>query len=73
MEALTLTFDPMLLLAVALWVIPWKAWALWLAARRGDLKWFLVLVIVNTLGILEMIYIFIVAKQSDQPDASQES
>ncbi len=53
------------LLAVAAWTFPWKAWSLWLAARRGDIWWFLILIFVNTLGILEMIYIFFIAKQSD--------
>jgi hypothetical protein len=54
------------LLAIVAWTFPWKAWSLWLAARRGDLWWFLGLTFINTLGILEIIYIFLVAKQSDK-------
>lgn len=50
---------------VALWTLPWKAWALWLAARRGEKVWFVILLIVNTLAVLEIIYIFAVAKRSD--------
>lgn len=65
MEQALLGVHPLTLLAIFLWTLPWKAWALWLAARRGDLWWFLVLIVVSTLGILEMIYIFFVAKQSD--------
>jgi len=52
----------------ALWTLPWKTWALWLAARRGEKVWFIILLIVNTLAILEIIYIFVVAKRRDTKD-----
>ena len=45
-----------------LWSGIWKAIALWKAARRGEKAWYIVLLIFNTLGILEIIYIFAVAK-----------
>jgi hypothetical protein len=54
------------MLAIVLWTLPWKAWALWLAARRGDIWWFLAFIVFSTLGILEMVYIFFIAKQSDK-------
>ena len=66
MEQILFQINPYTLLAVALWTLPWKAWALWLSARRGDLKWFLAMAILNTVGILEIVYIFFVAKQSDK-------
>jgi len=47
------------------WTLLWKGWALWLAARRGEKLWFIPLLILNTLGILEIIYIFVVAKRKD--------
>ena len=50
------------ILAAALWSVVWKALALWHAARRGQYWWFLILLVVNTLGILEIIYLFFVAK-----------
>jgi len=53
------------LLMVVLWSLPWTAWALWLAARRSDIWWFLSILVLNTLGILAIIYIFLIAKQSD--------
>ncbi|PCH91899.1 hypothetical protein COB80_01250 [Candidatus Kaiserbacteria bacterium] len=49
---------------VALWTLPWKGWALWLAARRGEKWWFIALLVLNTLAILDIIYIFVVAKRS---------
>ena len=55
--------NPWLLAAIQLWVIPWKGFALWIAARRSEKWWFIALLIINTLGILEIIYIFAIAKQ----------
>lgn len=51
---------------LALWSLPWKGVALWKAARSGSKPWFVVLLIVNTLGILEAIYIFAVSKKEMQ-------
>jgi len=44
-----------------LWSVVWKAIALWKAARRDQLGWYITLLVINTAGILEMIYIFAVA------------
>ena len=51
------------------WSVAWKAVALWKAARRNHLVWFIILTIVNTAGILEVIYIFLVAKGRDDRSA----
>lgn len=45
------------------WSAIWKGWALWIAARSGSKVWFILFLFVNTLGILEIIYIFVVSKQ----------
>ncbi|MDO8507400.1 MAG: DUF5652 family protein [bacterium] len=52
-----------ILVALAIWTIPWKGLALWKAARNDDKAWFIVLLIVNTLAILELFYIFIFSKR----------
>lgn len=57
------TFN-ILLLVLALWTIPWKIYAVWLAAKRDHRKWFVVLLILNTVGILEIFYIFKIAEKS---------
>ncbi len=54
-----------------LWVLPWKGVALWKAARRRDLWWFIILLIVNTLAILEILYIFIWNKRPLKAPASE--
>jgi len=47
-----------LILLVLLWTLPWKGVALWKASKKNHLIWFIVLLIVNTLAILEILYIF---------------
>lgn len=49
---------------LALWTIPWKVYAVWLAVKSDNKKWFVVLLFLNTLAILEIYYIFKVAKKS---------
>jgi methionyl-tRNA synthetase len=51
-----------IVIAVLLLTLPLKAAALWRAARRGHIGWFLTIIILNTLGIFELLYIFIFSK-----------
>lgn len=48
---------------LGLWSAVWKAIALYKAGGKKDLAWFIVLFIVNTLGILEIFYIFFFSKK----------
>ena len=65
------TTDILILLAI-LWSIPWKGVALWKAARLSHKKWFIALLIVNTFGILEIIYIYFVAKKYQVIETTEE-
>ncbi len=47
---------------VILWTLPWKGLALWKSAQRNEKKWFIALLVINTLGLLEILYIFAFAK-----------
>jgi len=53
------------ILPLILWGLGWKGWAMWLAARRGETPWFIALLIINTAGLLEIFYIFVIAKRKD--------
>ncbi|HEX8994275.1 MAG TPA: DUF5652 family protein [Candidatus Paceibacterota bacterium] len=44
------------------WSIVWKGLALWAAARDGSKVWFVVLLILNTAGILEILYLYVFRK-----------
>jgi hypothetical protein len=50
------------IIIVALWDVFWKGWALWRAARREEKGWFIVLLILNTMGILPIIYLVFFSK-----------
>ncbi len=53
-----------LLTPVLIWSLVWKGLALWKAARRGASIWFVVLLVVNTVGILEILYLYVFSKKS---------
>ena len=57
-----LGINPWLLMVITVWALAWKLGALWKSARKGSIVWFIVLGIVNTVGILEILYIFIFSK-----------
>jgi methionyl-tRNA synthetase len=46
-----------------LWTLPWKGVALWKSAKNNDKVWFIVLLLVNSLAILEILYIFVFGKK----------
>lgn len=50
------------LLLLALWSIFWKGLALWHSGRRGQVWWFIVFLMVNTAGLLEIVYLFGILK-----------
>lgn len=54
-----------IIILLTLWVIPWKGWALWKAARASDRPWFIALLVLNTLALLEIFYIFVFSKRDD--------
>lgn len=53
-----------LLLPVVVWSFAWKGVALWKAARNGHAAWFVALLILNTVGILEIVYVLGFSKSS---------
>ena len=50
-------FPSALLIISLLWSLFWKALALWKSARGSQKYWFVALLIINTLGILEIAYL----------------
>ena len=47
-----------------IWVLPWKGYALWTASRMRDKRWFIALLVLNTFAILDIFYIFYIAKKT---------
>ncbi len=46
-----------------LWTIPWKGVALWKSAKQNQKWWFIVFLVLNTLAILEILYLFVFDKK----------
>jgi len=59
-QALGISTTALILLSV--WTLAWKGLALWKSARNKSPVWFLILLLVNTLGILEILYIFLFSR-----------
>lgn len=49
-------------LGIVVWSLPWKGYALWIAAKNNHKWWFVALLILNTVAILEIIYIFAIGR-----------
>jgi hypothetical protein len=56
-----------LALLLLLWNLVWKGFALWIAARHKSKVWYIVMLVLNTFGILEILYIFIFSKRKKHP------
>lgn len=46
-----------ILIILLIWSMIWKGIALWKSGRNSQMIWFLAMFIVNTVGILEILYI----------------
>ena len=47
-----------ILIVLIIWSFVWKLLALWKSARKGSIVWFIMLALINTAGILEILYLF---------------
>ncbi len=56
-----MTFGVVVLI-LAVWTLYWKYLALWHAAKHEHKVWFVVLLLINTLGILEILYLHVFSK-----------
>ena len=47
----------MLIAVIAVWEMIWKGFALWRASKNNHQNWFIALIVINSLGILPIIYL----------------
>jgi hypothetical protein len=45
-------------MALAIWEMAWKGVAMWKAAQKKQLKWYIALFVINSMGILSIAYIY---------------
>lgn len=54
---------PIFIILAIIWTLTWKELALWRSAELRQKYWFIAILVINTLGILEIIYYFFVARK----------
>ncbi|OGN19862.1 MAG: hypothetical protein A3F25_02420 [Candidatus Yanofskybacteria bacterium RIFCSPHIGHO2_12_FULL_45_19b] len=59
----------MIFAVLLVWSVIWKGIALWRSARLGSKGWFVALLIINTLGILEILYIYVFSKKDNKVES----
>lgn len=57
---------PWVIYLLMAWTLPWKGIALWKASRRGQKIWFIIIFLLNTLAILDIIYIVFFSKEKEE-------
>ncbi len=55
-----------IMLAVVVWSYVWKCIAFWKAARRDQVGWYVLIALAPPFGLLEMIYVFLVAPRTPE-------
>lgn len=55
-------FIPVLIIA-SIWSSVWKIIAMWKSARNNHIVWFIAIAVINSLGILPIIYILLNRKK----------
>ncbi len=58
-----------LLTLILIWSAVWKLLALWKSARKGHIAWFIVIAVINLVGILEILYIFLFSEMKFKSSA----
>lgn len=62
---------PMILIIIVAWSMVWKGLALWRAGRNNQLGWFIALLLINTMGILEIIYLLTAGKKPETKESGK--
>ena len=60
-------------LLITVWTMVWKVIAMWKAARNNSKPWFIALAVVNTVGILEILYIFYFSKKGEKVEVEKNT
>ena len=59
------TQNKVYLVIALIWSLAWKGVALWKSAGRKEKWWFIAFLVVNTLGVLEIAYIYYFSKKKN--------
>ncbi len=72
-----LTVGAILFFILMVVVLALKGYALWYAAKRDETAWFVALLVLNTMGILELVYLYFIVKKwranGENPETPSQS
>ena len=60
-----------LFILLTVWSIIWKGLSLWKASHKESKPWFIVLLVLNTFGILDILYIYVFSKMGANKDEEE--
>ena len=63
----------LLFVVIMIWSVIIKAIAMWRAARNSHKAWYVVMLLINTAGILEVIYLLTDGKKSSKAESKTEA
>jgi len=55
--------NPFFLALAIIWSMVWKGFALWKSAGLRQKYWFIAILLINTLGLLEIFYLYFIARR----------
>lgn len=55
-------------LPILIWEVVWKAIAMWKSARNNHLVWFILVLVINSFGILPIIYLMFFQKKKSSKE-----
>jgi len=64
--------NPTLLLILIAWTLTLKGIAMWMSAQREQKSWFIAVLVLNTMGILEIFYI-LYTKYKEKKEVEEET
>ena len=54
----------LVIILLVAWSLVWKGMALWKSARHAHKVWFVALLVTNTVGVLDILYLYVFSKKS---------
>ena len=60
-----------LFLALILWSLVWKGFALWRAVKRNDKVWYIIMLTVNMAGLIEIVYLLMTRPKKENKDIAK--
>ena len=54
---------PAIVWTITIWTLFWKGYAVWIAVKNSQKRWFVALLLINTCGLLEIFYLLKIAKK----------